>query len=224
MSVTASQVIEAVLQQPFGFLFDFRPVATNDAGQIELEEYVHPFQLPVITFIHIHIPFGMCQDGDIAFRLDAEQDVVQPHRWVKIRGFHQQVFPFLPQRKQVILREPLFKQVVEHVFRSKVKSDFALIGGIQFHKPLFQILRTVRNVLHDVRCQPNLADTQLLIMGENLQGFLHRLHPVVHTRQDVRMPVGKPLEYTAIFQWDTFPKTPHDNVCFLYRISIFLII
>ena len=210
MSVAASQVIEAVLQQPFGFLFDFRSIAANNAGQIELEHHVHLLQLPVIASIHIHISFRMCQDGDIAFRLDAEQDVVQPHRWVKIRGFHQQMFPFISQRKQVVLREPLLKQVVEHVFRSKVKSDVSLIGGIQFHKPLFQILRTVRNVLHDVGRQPNLADTQLLIKGENLQGFLHRLHTVIHTGEQVAVPVGKSPEDAAILQTNLFSN------CLLY--------
>lgn len=53
MRVTASQVIEAVLQQPFGFLFDFRSIAANNAGQIELEHHVHLLQSlylqPIIT-------------------------------------------------------------------------------------------------------------------------------------------------------------------------------
>lgn len=47
--------------------FDFRSIAANNAGQIELEHHVHLLQLPVIASIHIHISFRMCQDGDIAF-------------------------------------------------------------------------------------------------------------------------------------------------------------
>ena len=97
-----------------------------------------------------------------------------------------------------------------------MKYDIPLIGGIQFHKPFFQILRTVRYVFHDVGREPNLADTQLLIKGENLQGFLHRLHTVIHTGKQVAVPVGKSPEDVAILQTYLFSKGPHLVSFFLH--------
>ena len=42
------------------------------------------------------------------------------------------MFPFISQRKQVVLSEPLFKQVVEHVFHSKMKYDIPCCRDVYY--------------------------------------------------------------------------------------------
>ena len=78
----------------------------------------------------------------------------------------------------------------------------------------------VGHIFHDMRCKPYGFYAQLFIQAQYFQRFFHSPHPVVHTRQDVRVPVGKTLEYAAIFQRDAFSERPHNDMKILFEILI----
>lgn len=85
------------------------------------------------------------------------------------------------------------------------------IGGLKFSVTLPEVQCGVGHIFHDMRCKPYGFYAQLFIQAQYFQCFFHRLHTVVHTRQNVRVTVGKILEYTAIFQRYTFPEWPHND-------------
>ena len=128
MGVCPLELVIHVLQQPLGLSLSICTIDSHQGGQVELKGDIHAFQLFVILRLHIDVPLWVRQYGDIAFLLDAQQNVVHAIRRIEVGGLYQQVLAFLAQRQQVALRQTFLEQVVKHVLRGQAQDDGTLVG------------------------------------------------------------------------------------------------
>ena len=96
-------------------------------------------------------------------------------------------------RQHVMLLQSRQEQSVHHVFSSQVQSDVSIIPVLQRSETPPQRSRFVGNILHDMRCEPNLLHAHRLPQTENLQRLVHLLHAIVHPRQQMAVAVAEAL-------------------------------
>ena len=192
MQVRPFELVPAGFAQPHGLLLRKRTVVSGERGQVELE--LHPFLLEaaVVSVLHVDIPFGVRENGMKAPRLDAPEQFMEARRRAEIAGLHQQMVASGAQRKQVTALQTLLEQAVEHVLGREVQLHGTGIGRLQFGETLPQRRGCVRNVLHDVRREPDLGHSPPSILLQHLQRLRHRPHPVVDPWQHMAVPVGEP--------------------------------
>ena len=164
----------------------------GERGQVELE--LHPFlpEAAVVSVFHVDIPFGVCENGMEAPRPDAPEQFMEARRRAEIAGLHQQMVPSGAKRKQVTALQTLLEQAVEHVLGREVQPHGAGIGRLQFGETLPQRRGGVRDVLHDMRREPDLGHSPPSVLLQHLQRLRHRPHPVVDPWQHMAVPVGEP--------------------------------
>ena len=135
---------------------------------------------------------------------------MQPRRRIEVGRFHQEVVAGGTDGQQVARLQPLAKQVVEHVLRRQVEAQRAVVGGAELVEALREPFVGVGYVLHDVGGEPYFANAGLLVAFENSETFCRGLHSVVHTGEDVAMPVGEILQHAAAFYLLRIRKWPHE--------------
>ena len=61
-----------------------------------------------------------------------------------------------------------------------------------------EVGRGVGIVLHDVGGEPKFLDAEFLQFLQSVEGFIHGLHTVIDTWEDMAVEVGHALEETAV--------------------------
>ena len=143
MGVRARQVVQAVPEQPLSLFSHLRAVHARYAGQVQLEHDTRGPQPLILVLVHVHVPLGVCEDGEIAPGLYTVEDIVKPHRRVEVGGLDEQVPAIWAYRQQVAGSETFLKKIVEHVLGGKVKDDTAFVRLPQLLEPLPEARRGV---------------------------------------------------------------------------------
>ena len=85
--------------------------------------------------------------------------------------------------------------------------------------PSLSFLRNARTYLP--RCKPYGFDPQFFVQAQNFKRFFHRLHTVVHSRQNMIVPIGETVKYPAFFQRIMFSEWPKNHMLQLFANRLF---
>ena len=111
--------------------------------------------------------------------------------------------------------EAAVEEGVEHVLGGEVEADGAVISGFEFREAGAEGGGGVGDILHDVGGEPDFADADFLVVGEDFEGALHGADAVVDAGENVAVPVGGAFEEAAVEDGVVFGEGPHSRMPFL---------
>ena len=111
--------------------------------------------------------------------------------------------------------EAAVEEGVEHVLGGEVEADGAVICGFEFREAGAEGGGGVGDILHDVGGEPDFADADFFVVGEDFEGALHGADAVVDAGENVAVPVGGAFEEAAVEDGVVFGEGPHSRLPFL---------
>ena len=151
----------------------------------------------------------MGQNREITGGIHFLKDTVEPVRWGEVRSLDKEVVSPRAHRQEVIVFQAFLKEVVDHVLRPEMQLDRTGVRRAQGLKPGLEVFCGIRNILHDVRREPNRPEAHLLITAQYGQGFVKFLNTIIHPGKDVGMAVSETFKNVGRSESQTLGKRPH---------------
>ena len=179
VQVTAHKVVPAAFEQVFAYCLGATPVVTTERQEVELEGITFFLELAVVGLFHVHVAFGVGQDGLVSVPVGAEQEVVHAHRGVHVGGLDQQV---VFAQWEYLAGQAGFEAGIEHVLGRQGELERALVGLLQFLELGFQAGVVVAELFHDMGGEPHFLYSEFFQPGQQTEAGFYIGGAIVYPR------------------------------------------
>jgi len=195
MEIGAHEIVHIPFQELAAPLLHPIAILAAETVQVALKQDALRLECLVIFFLHIEVTLGMSQDWGIALVPDVLQQSTEIHRWGKDAGFHQQVF--LCQGQEIASLETALEKGIQHVLGCQMQLEGLGITQkaileillLEISEDPAEIFGLIRNILHDVRGEPDFTDSACFVDAKLLQALFRVLEAIIHAREYMAMVI-----------------------------------